>query len=58
MIILLLGVVLGGRKSLWGAFVGASVIVLLPNLLSNRHLFRSSPASASPWPWQRVCGGW
>jgi len=40
MIILLLGVVLGGRKSLWGAFVGASVIVLLPNLLSNRHLFQ------------------
>lgn len=40
MIILLLGVVLGGRKSLWGAFVGASVIVLLPNLLSNRILFQ------------------
>ncbi len=40
MIILLLGVVLGGRKSLWGAFVGASVIVLLPNLLSNRLLFQ------------------
>ncbi|GLH74583.1 hypothetical protein GETHLI_30850 [Geothrix limicola] len=40
MIILLLGVVLGGRKSLWGAFVGSSVIVLLPNLLSNRHLFQ------------------
>ncbi len=40
MIILLLGVVLGGRKTLWGAFVGASVIVLLPNLLSNRLLFQ------------------
>ncbi|GLH67122.1 ABC transporter permease subunit [Geothrix edaphica] len=39
MIILLLGVVLGGRKSLWGAFVGATVVVLLPNLLSNRMLF-------------------
>jgi branched-chain amino acid transport system permease protein len=39
MIILLLGVVLGGRKSLWGAFFGASLIVLLPNLLSNRLLF-------------------
>lgn len=39
MVILLLGVVLGGRKSLWGAFVGASLIVLLPNLLSNRLLF-------------------
>jgi len=40
MVILLLGVVLGGRKSLWGAFVGASLIVLLPNLLSNRQLFQ------------------
>ncbi|MBS4095879.1 MAG: branched-chain amino acid ABC transporter ATP-binding protein/permease [Sulfuricella sp.] len=40
MVILLLGVVLGGRKSLWGAFVGASLIVLLPNLLSNRFLFQ------------------
>lgn len=40
MIILLLGVVLGGRKSLWGAFVGATVVVLLPNLLSNRLLFQ------------------
>jgi branched-chain amino acid transport system permease protein len=45
MIILLLGVVLGGRKSLWGAFVGASVIVLLPNLLSNRLLFQLFSAS-------------
>ncbi len=40
MVILLLGVVLGGRKSLWGAFVGATLIVLLPNLLSNRTLFQ------------------
>lgn len=40
MVILLLGVVLGGRKNLWGAFVGAALIVLLPNLLSNRFLFR------------------
>lgn len=40
MVILLLGVVLGGRKSLWGAFVGAAFIVLLPNLLSNRFLFQ------------------
>jgi branched-chain amino acid transport system permease protein len=39
MVILLLGVVLGGRKSLWGAFFGASLIALLPNLLSNRLLF-------------------
>ena len=40
MVILLLGVVLGGRKSLWGAVVGAAIIVLLPNLLSNRLLFQ------------------
>ena len=40
MVILLMGVVLGGRKSLWGAFVGAAFIVLLPNLLSNRSLFQ------------------
>jgi branched-chain amino acid transport system permease protein len=39
MVILLLGVVLGGRKSLWGAFLGACVVVLLPNLLSDRKLF-------------------
>lgn len=43
-IILLLGVVLGGRKSLWGAFVGASLIALLPNLLSNRVLFEAISA--------------
>lgn len=41
MVILLLGVVLGGRKSLWGAFVGACLIVLLPNLLSDRALFQA-----------------
>ncbi|HUJ19729.1 MAG TPA: branched-chain amino acid ABC transporter ATP-binding protein/permease [Nitrospirota bacterium] len=40
MVILLLGVVLGGRKNLWGAFLGATLIVLLPNLLSNRSLFQ------------------
>ena len=39
-VILLLGVVLGGRKSLWGAFVGASLVALLPNLLSSRPLFQ------------------
>ncbi|MHB9116930.1 MAG: branched-chain amino acid ABC transporter ATP-binding protein/permease [Burkholderiales bacterium] len=44
MVILLLGIVLGGRKSLWGAFVGASLIVLLPNLLSNRSLFQALSA--------------
>lgn len=41
MVILLLGVVLGGRKSLWGALVGSAIIVLLPNLLSNRSLFQA-----------------
>ncbi len=40
MVILLMGAVLGGRKSLWGALVGATLIVLLPNLLSNRFLFQ------------------
>ncbi|HET9551771.1 MAG TPA: branched-chain amino acid ABC transporter ATP-binding protein/permease [Anaeromyxobacteraceae bacterium] len=40
-VILLLGVVLGGRKSLWGAVVGASLVALLPNLLSNVGLFRA-----------------
>ena len=49
MVILLLGVVLGGRKSLWGAFVGASIVVLLPNLLSNRLVFQTVSASASCW---------
>ena len=39
-VVLLLGVVLGGRKSLWGAFVGASLVALLPNLLSSRILFQ------------------
>jgi ABC-type branched-subunit amino acid transport system ATPase component/ABC-type branched-subunit amino acid transport system permease subunit len=40
-VILLLGVVLGGRKSLWGAVVGATLVALLPNLLSNQLLFRT-----------------
>ena len=44
MVILLLGVVLGGRKSLWGALVGAALIALLPNLLSNRGLFEAISA--------------
>ncbi|HMA12622.1 MAG TPA: ATP-binding cassette domain-containing protein, partial [Steroidobacteraceae bacterium] len=38
------GVVLGGRKSLWGALVGAALIALLPNLLSNRGLFEAISA--------------
>jgi len=40
-VVLLLGVVLGGRKSLWGAVVGATLVALLPNLLSNPVLFRA-----------------
>ncbi len=44
MVILLLGVVLGGRKSLWGAFLGAGLIVLLPNLLSSRPVFETIAA--------------
>jgi ABC-type branched-subunit amino acid transport system ATPase component/ABC-type branched-subunit amino acid transport system permease subunit len=40
-VVLLLGVVLGGRKSLWGAVVGAALVALLPNLLSNPVLFRA-----------------
>jgi len=39
MVILLLGTVFGGRRNQWGAFTGAAVITLLPNLLSNRTLF-------------------
>ncbi len=39
MVMLLLGVVFGGRRSQWGAFLGAAVIAMLPNLLSNRTLF-------------------
>ncbi|MES2356591.1 MAG: branched-chain amino acid ABC transporter ATP-binding protein/permease [Pseudomonadota bacterium] len=38
---LLLGTVLGGRKSVWGALVGAVLVVLLPNLLSNKPVFLS-----------------
>ena len=45
-VVLLLGVVLGGRKSLWGAFVGAALVVLLPNLLSSAVLFRAFSAVA------------
>lgn len=45
-VILLLGVVLGGRKSLWGAVVGATLVALLPNLLSSHSLFRAFSAIA------------
>lgn len=41
MVMLLLGVVFGGRRSQWGAFAGAAVVAMLPNLLSNRILFSS-----------------
>ncbi len=41
MVILLLGVVFGGRRNQWGAFAGAAVVTMLPNLLSNRTLFSS-----------------
>jgi branched-chain amino acid transport system permease protein len=44
MVILLLGNVLGGRKSLWGAFLGAVLITLLPNLLSSRAVFQTIAA--------------
>lgn len=41
MVLLLLGVVLGGRQSLWGAFIGAILVALLPNLLSNHLIFQA-----------------
>jgi hypothetical protein len=44
---------LGGRKSLWGAFVGASLVALLPNLLSNRSLFQAISGAGKTfesWP--------
>lgn len=40
-VMLLLGTVLGGRKSVWGALVGAILVVLLPNMLSNKAVFLS-----------------
>ncbi|NTU97020.1 MAG: branched-chain amino acid ABC transporter ATP-binding protein/permease [Chlorobiaceae bacterium] len=39
MVILLLGVVFGGRRNQWGAFTGAAAVTMLPNLLSNRMMF-------------------
>ena len=39
MVMLLLGVVFGGRRSQWGAFIGAVAVAMLPNLLSNRTVF-------------------
>jgi len=57
MVILLLGVVLGGRKSLWGAVVGAAFIVLLPNLLSNPAMFRFFSVAGLFIALLRVAGG-
>jgi branched-chain amino acid transport system permease protein len=39
MVMLLLGVVFGGRRNQWGAFIGAVAVAMLPNLLSNRSIF-------------------
>ncbi len=38
----LLAVAIGGRKSRMGAIIGAIIIVFLPNILSDLHLFRIS----------------
>jgi ABC-type branched-subunit amino acid transport system ATPase component/ABC-type branched-subunit amino acid transport system permease subunit len=40
-ILFLLAVTLGGRKTRSGAVIGATIVVLLPNLLSDIELFRS-----------------
>jgi branched-chain amino acid transport system permease protein len=55
MVILLLGVVLGGRKSLWGALLGATIIALLPNLLSSRAVFTTIAALGFAGA---LLGGW
>ena len=39
-ILFLLALTLGGRRSRFGALIGATIIVVLPNLLSDIHLFR------------------
>ena len=39
-ILFLLAVTLGGRKNRLGAIIGAAIVVLLPNLLSDVKLFR------------------
>lgn len=41
MVLMLLGVVLGGRRSLWGSLVGATIVTLLPNFLSNHTFYQS-----------------
>src|SRR3954470_8302723 len=57
-VILLLGVVLGGRKSLWGAFVGATLVALLPNLLSSHALFRAFSGIAFAFALAAGARGW
>ncbi|QWD73292.1 branched-chain amino acid ABC transporter ATP-binding protein/permease [Polynucleobacter sp. MG-5-Ahmo-C2] len=39
-VLFLLGIIMGGRKSRLGAVIGAAIIVLLPKLLDDIHLFR------------------
>ena len=39
-ILFLLAIIMGGRKSRTGAIIGAAIIVLLPKLLDDVHLFR------------------
>jgi branched-chain amino acid transport system permease protein len=39
-VLFLLGIIMGGRKSRLGAFIGAAIIVLLPKLLDDINLFR------------------
>jgi ABC-type branched-subunit amino acid transport system ATPase component/ABC-type branched-subunit amino acid transport system permease subunit len=39
-VLFLLGIIMGGRKSRLGAFIGAAIIVLLPKLLDDIFLFR------------------
>ncbi len=39
-ILFLLAVIMGGRKTRSGALIGAAIVVMLPSLLSDIHLFR------------------
>ena len=59
---LLLGTVIGGRKSVWGALLGAALVVLLPNLLSNKPVFMGLAGAgtlAALWGAWRARGlGW
>lgn len=40
-VLFLLGIIMGGRKSRLGAILGAIIIVMLPKLLDDIHLFRT-----------------